>query len=341
MEEKFNLKDFDFITDSRLDIKSELNEQRSFKLNQINNVNWISLNFNLIFMSMIKFHEQIGLSLDPVDVRSLKNVYCEMEKKIFPKQRISEKKIVTGRNEEDTYEYNEEVKNPNVIYDIKKNNFEKFSSENLENENFFDCKNINTGKKEFNLLKIDKEKVNKISEENFVNENIFAGHLVNRGNRNRKKEEDLKNNFFVGENNIEKKEYNKNKNAHLSSKERNTAINSTDSADVMPELYKFCTDFLKKKFNLDRIDYNILKSIGICRIFKEHLKENRIDSRMDMDYLALVANLRQIVSEKMYTFLEYFAFRNKNNDNLINVQQFFAKIEEVLLKYSIIENIIK
>lgn len=327
---------------------NDWNEQISFNVRNINNKKWVGLGFNLLFMSLIKFHEQVGLLLDIEDIGAIKNIYAKIEKRIFPKQRLTEKKIVNINQGINTVIYSEDNKNSTVSYDIEKNTFEKIDSNNDDksNQESYFSPSSNKIKQEFNLMKIENEKVNKISDEIFVNENVFTGFIVqndlgNNSQRNNNSNRPIVNNPISIK--VQKKDNKNNNNmnliAHISNKERKTLINVADSADVVPELYKLCTEYLLKTYNLDFVDFNILRSIGICKIFREHLKQLKIETREDIDYLALVANIRPIINEKIYKFLEYFAFRNKNkSNNLINIQQFFAKLEEILLQYSKIDS---
>jgi len=357
-KEKYkNMKDVEKLKKILKPENSENTEQSSFKVRSINNKNWLGLGFNLIFMSLIKFHDQVGLLLDANDISILKNVYSNMEKRIFPKQRITNKKTVNINIGESNIDYPEDIKSPGVLFDIESNKMLKIKNdffdpnkkiiENTKSDsNNINSKELNNKnsykiKEEYNLLTKEKEKVNKISDENFINENIFAGYLVQNNSLCRSfntPNNKLNNLNIVNHNsNNNEKNYNININAHVSMKERSNLLTSADSAEVIPELYSFCSNYLIKKFNLEKIDFNILRSIGVCKIFREHLKEKKIDTKIEIDYLILVDYLKELVSHKCYLFLEYFGSKYKDKNNKINIQFFFAKMEEVLLQYSKIE----
>jgi hypothetical protein len=332
-------------------------------------------------MSLIKFHDQVGLLLDPSDTAALKNVYANMEKRIFPKQRVSLKKTVDVKNNENTFVYSEDIRDPSLFYNIKANNFEKLEKlknefvnsnknpyyANLSNENIINSNSNNINnihdiinnnlinekqtnenfekvKLEYNLMKKEKEKINKISDDNFIRENAFAGLIVQnnstrRSFNNQAISDNTHNIDKTASNNADNKNYNLNLNAHITVKERMNLATSADSAVVIPEIYKFCTNYLINKYNLEKVDFNILRSIGVCKVFREHFKEKKINSRMDIDYLDFIGFFKELVSENAFKFLEYFASKYKNKDNnMINIQHFFAKMEEVLLQYSKIDN---
>lgn len=330
-------------------------EEKPFKIRNINNTNWIGLGFNLIFMSLIKFHDQVGLLLDENDKAALKNVYANLEKRIFPKERLSQKITLDVNHLGNTIVYQEDTEKLDNIFDIKSNTFEKM--EKLKNDyligskyvldqsnNDLNIENLNKMKKkrkEYNLLKKEKEKINKISDENFHKDNLFAGFIVQNLSTNN----NISNSHSLFSDKINQLKsdseinYNFNLNVHLPMNDKVQLATSADSAEVIPELYKFCTNYLMLQFNLEKVDFNVLRSIGVCKVFREHLKEKKVDARSEINYLTLISKFKEFVSENVYKFLEYFGSKYKNRNNLISIQYFFAKLEEALLQYSKIENI--
>ena len=112
-------------------------------------------------------------------------------------------------------------------------------------------------------------------------------------------------------------------------------IVNINPVEGIPLLYKICVQYLVKKFKLDRVNFNLLKGLGICKIFRDHLNSSKGGRKTKMYWSILIQNLETLVPEIVKNLLIQIALDNKDNDGNITVQFYFSKLEEILLHYNL------
>ena len=111
-----------------------------------------------------------------------------------------------------------------------------------------------------------------------------------------------------------------------------TRIINTDPIEAIPVIYNICVKYIINLFKLDRVSFNLLKGIGVCKIFRDYLNKNR-GKKNTIHWKILIQNLENIVPEVGINFLKKIALDNKDTDGNINLQFYFSKIEQILLQY--------
>ena len=110
-------------------------------------------------------------------------------------------------------------------------------------------------------------------------------------------------------------------------------IINTDPIEAIPLIYNICVKYIINLFKLERVSFNLLKGIGVCKIFRDHLIKIRGKNEKKIHWMILIQNLESIVPEVGINFLKKIALDNKDNDGNINLQFYFSKIEQILLQY--------
>ena len=112
-------------------------------------------------------------------------------------------------------------------------------------------------------------------------------------------------------------------------------IVNANPIEAIPLLYNICVKYLIQKFRLERVSFNLLKGLGICKIFRDHLQNLKGGLKPKIYWTILIQNLESLVPEVVKNFLIQIVMDNKDTDGNINVQFFFSKIEEILLHYNL------
>lgn len=307
---------YDSNSQKNFDLENDM-EKKLFNIEKINIKQWTKLNYNMLLMCLIRNHEKLGLMLEIEEIVNLKNLYNNLENKLFPKKRVVQKIIKNIKHNDKNYIYADDKPKPE-------------KNEKKEEDYFSSAKEVDytSTRKSINLLKIK----NEISAVN-IKENVDYTYFDE--NQNTKNSNSNHSNLLIRNKlNPPVKQYN----PDYSNKNKNfKKVN--DTASIIPELFELCTGYLKSKFKLDKVDSNLLSSLGCCRIFRDHLAENKIDFRNDVNCVLLMSHIKSIsiMSETLYQFLEYYADILKNKNGQINIQYFFMKIEEILMQYSKIQ----
>jgi hypothetical protein len=310
-----------YITDFNSDLENEM-EKKLFNMEKINIKEWTKFNYNMLLMSLIKNHEKLGLMLEIDEIVNLKNLYNNLENKLFPKKRVGQKIIKNVKYNDKNYIFADDKPKVEKIENYVNNeknekNEDNFLSSARENEQHHN-------KTKINLLKIK----NEISAVN-IKENINYNQNYN--------EENFKNSSIKYNSLIRKPPPSKQSNLNLDYYHKNQNLKKiNDTASIIPELFNLCTGYLKSKFKLDKVDSNLLSNLGCCRIFRDHLAENKIETRSDVNCVLFLSHVKSVhgMSDTLYQFLEYYASIFKNKNGQINIQYFFMKIEEILMQYS-------
>jgi hypothetical protein len=134
----FGFLDHTFI-DSLMNMNQDENlENEEFKIGQMSSRKWVEFSFNLLFMGMIKYHDQVGLSIDEGDQIALEQVYNKLEKKYF-KIPTKQKTIKLSKGSEIIVDNKQKIE---LDLKVKKDNLIK-TDDNTGNIKLFEFKNIN------------------------------------------------------------------------------------------------------------------------------------------------------------------------------------------------------
>jgi hypothetical protein len=297
--------------------ETELNEefeQKVFNLEKINDIQWLKTCYNFIFMGMIKFHDQLGLMLELPEIVQLKNIYNNMENKLFPKKRLTQKVYST-------------VKYGSKDLVISSDKTEsRTKGIQLFNDNENDLRSYIKMKKLYETKKAEKE--NKLiakQEEKIINNQNTGIEIIN-------------NIQLQQGNNNSTMQIRQNPNSIQFIKPHTINLyNLSDTSKLLPELYSFCSKYLVNKFNLDDpLNSDLAAKLGICRIFRENLQANKVNTQQDTNLFILMGFLKPLFgeNEELYKFFELLASKEKNSSNSINPNFFFFRLEDLLLKYS-------
>ena len=276
-------------------------EGKEFNPNLINAKKYLNFSYNFLFLYILKNYKSLGILIDPSFNPVLNDIYFKVKSNIFPSQQKNE----NIANQNINYE-----SNPTNIY--KSTPTEPKSIRNTEqsvpvsqNDYFNTLQDLNV-KNEImrNLYENDVYGVNKYS----LNTKIFGTIRINDENQT-----------------LTKKYQTIRPEGH---------IVNVNPIEAIPLLYNICVKYLIKKFKLDRVSFNLLRGMGICKIFRDHLNSSG-GKKYRMHWSILIQNLESLVPEVVKNFLAQIALDNKDSDGNITVQFFFSKLEEILLRYNL------
>jgi len=290
-------------------------DSKAFLLENINTKKWLELGYNYMFMGLIKYSEEFGILLDEMDRFHLNNIYLNIEEKIFPKEAISNKTVKIEKINDISFEIyediNDNMKEPLNFY-INKIEENKKILEDIDrkagsNENSIFKYRINPSQNNVNLIE-------------FTTKNKLLRIKENEDKSNISIKKDLKypDNFLYVE------------------KDKNNLININDTANLVPQLFDICAEYIKQKYKLEKISSGLLSKLGCCHIFRDHLINNKINLKQEINFSLLMINLKSItnLSESVYRFLELIGRNYKNKNEFINPLYFFSKLEEILIQFS-------
>ena len=282
-------------------------EGKEFNPNLINSKKYLNFSYNFLFLYILKNYKSLGIFIDPSFNPVLNDIYFKVKSIIFPNQK---KNSVNFANQSINNNYES---NPTNIY--KSIPTEPKSIKNTE-------QSIPTSNEYFNTLQ-DLNLKNEIMR-NLYEKDVYG---VNTYSLNTKILGAIKIN---GENQTITNKYQTIRPV--------SHIVNVNPIEAIPLLYNICVKYLVNKFRLDRVTFNLLRSIGICKIFRDHLNSLKGGKKYKMHWTILIQNLESLVPEVVKNFLAQIALDNKDSDGNITTQFYFSKLEEILLQYNLTLN---
>ena len=113
-----------------------------------------------------------------------------------------------------------------------------------------------------------------------------------------------------------------------------TKLINADPIEAIPLLYNICVKYIIDLFKLEKVNFNLLKGIGICKIFRDHFNKIR-GKKNKIHWMVLIQNLENLVPEVVINLMRKIALDNKDNDGNITLQFYFSKLEQILLQYNL------
>jgi hypothetical protein len=278
------------------------NEEKDFNPNLINAKKFLDFSYNFLLLYILKNYKTLGIFLDNSFNQVLSDIYFKIKSNIFPRQNYDDKDskniILT------TYDDNP----VNLFRTIQT---ESKSAKNTEP--YVQTTEYNGGMQDLNLkneimrneYEYDTYGVNKYS----LNSKILGTIKINDENQTMT-------------------------NKYKSIRHMNHTVN-VNPIEAIPLLYNICVKYIVKKFKLERVSFNLLKGIGICKIFRDHLNGLEGGKKPKIYWTILIRNLETLVPEIVKNLLVQIALDNKDSDGNIITQFFFSKIEEILLQYNL------
>ena len=276
----------------------ESKEGKDFNPNFINSKKFLEFSYNYLFLYMIKNYKSIGIFLDESNQQTLNDLYFKIKSNIFQKQK-------NGNNSQNVnYEENIFKTIPTESKSIK--NTEGNVAPSEYNKRGVQFQDLNE-KKDFMRNEFDSDMygVNKYA----LNKKMYGSIKIND-------------------------ESQPITSRYKSIRPMNHIVNA-NPIEAIPLLYNICVKYLINKFKLERVSYNLLKGIGICKVFRDHLSSLKGGRKPKIHWVILVQNLENLVPEVVKNFLTQIAINNKDSDGNITTQFFFSKIEEILLQYNL------
>jgi hypothetical protein len=128
------LNNFDFLDHGFIDSfinTEEQNNSEEFKLGQVSSKKWLEFSFNVLFMGLIKYHDQIGLDIEVEEKANLEKMFTRLERKYF-KIPTKHKTIKLNKGElvidnRQKVELDLKVKKENITNEIKLLNFKNIN----------------------------------------------------------------------------------------------------------------------------------------------------------------------------------------------------------------------
>ena len=271
-------------------------EEKNFSPNLINAKKYLDFSYNFLFLYMLKNYKSLGLFLDPSYNQVLNELYSKIKSYIFPKSK-------QGENEPNYEE------NPTNIFKTfpTESKSVKNTEPNIPNQTDYNGLQDLNIKNEIMRNEYEKDTygVNIYT----LNTKIYGSIKINDENQTIT-------------------------NKYKSIRPINHIVNA-NPIEAIPLLYNICVKYLIQKFRLERVSFNLLKGLGICKIFREHLQNLKGGLKPKIYWTILIQNLESLVPEVVKNFLIQIVMDNKDTDGNINVQFFFSKIEEILLHYNL------
>ena len=277
---------------------------KEFNPNLINAKKFLEFSYNFVFLYILKNYKSLGIFLDSSFHQILNDLYLKIKSNIFPRPNNAE---------------NDSNKNANINYEDNPTNI--FKSIPTEPKSIKNTEpNLPTQNDYYNNTHQDLNIKNEIMR----NEYERDAYGVNKYNLNTK---------LFGSIKINDEEQTLT-NKYKSIRPVSHIVNA-NPIEAIPLLYNTCVKYLINKFKLERVHFNLLKGIGICKIFRDHLNSLKGGKKPKIYWSILIQNLEGLVPEVAKNFLMQLAFDNKDNDGNIHVQFFFSKLEQILLQYNL------
>ena len=251
---------------------------------------------------MIKNYNNLGILLDSSSHQILNELYSKIKEQIFPKQNKSNKAEENSTNLFNNITQTLPDKKSVVINnEINTPNNIYFKSAPVLNEKIM----FNNPLNEMEEEKIDPKGINTY----ILNKKILGTIKINDES---------------------KTITDKNKTIKPT-----TRIINSNPIEAIPLLYNICVKYIINLFKLERVSFNLLKGIGICKIFRDHMKKIRGNNKQKIHWMILIQNLESLVPEVVINFLRKIALDNKDSDGNITLQFYFSKLEQILLQYNL------
>ena len=277
----------------------ESKEGKDFNPNFINSKKFLEFSYNFLLLYIIKNYKSIGIFLDESNQQVLNDLYFKIKSNIFQKQ----------KNDNNTQ---------NVI--TEENIFKTIPTESKSIKNT----EGNVAQSEYNNKR--SVQFQDLNEKNDFMRNEFDSDMygVNKYALNKKMYGSIKIND----------ESQPITSRYKSIRPMNHIVNA-NPIEAIPLLYNICVKYLINKFKLERVSYNLLKGIGVCKVFRDHLSSLKGGRKPKIHWVILIQNLENLVPEVVKNFLTQIAIDNKDSDGNITTQFFFSKLEEILLQYNL------
>lgn len=274
-------------------------EGKDFNPNLINSKKFLDFSFNFLLLYIIKNYKSLGILLDQTYNQILNDLYLKIKSSIFPKQNTDDKSININNEENQTNIFKTIPTESKSVKEAEPN----IAPQTNYNKGFINLDEKNDIMR--NEFEADMYGVNKY----VLNRKMYGSIRINDENQS------LRNRF-------------------QSIRPQNHIINA-NPIEAIPLLYNICVKYLVNKFKLERVSFNLLKGIGVCKIFRDHLNSLKGGRKPKMHWTILMQNLESLVPEIVKNFLVQMAMDNKDSDGNITIQFFFSKLEEILLQYNL------
>ena len=282
----------------------EIKVEKNFNPTLINIKKFMDFSYNFLFLYMIKNYKSLGIFLDESMHTSLNKLYSKIKEQIFPPQNKNNKSEESSNNLFNNINTQPTRKSviintENLIQKNQTNNYLK--SVPVINEKMLYSTNYQF---EMEEQKIDTERTNTY----ILNKKILGSIKIN--------------------------DEGKTINDKYKTIKQSTHIINSNPIEAIPLLYNTCVKYIINLFKLERVSFNLLKGIGICKIFRDHFKKIR-GNKQKIHWMILIENLESLVPEVVINFMRKIALDNKDNDGNINLQFYFSKLEQILLQYNL------
>ena len=281
----------------------EVKVEQKFNPTLINVKKFIDFSYNFLFLYLIKSYKSLGIMLDSSSHKMLTEIYLKIKDQIFPKVSADKQ----NKNEDNS---NNLFKTANQNHSESKQGL--INNEiSMQNNVYLKSAPILNERIDYNFTPIQMEE-QKIDPEGLntyiLNKKILGTIKINDESKTiTDKYKTIK---------------------------PSTRIINSDPVEAIPLLYNTCVKYIINLFKLERVSYNLLKGIGICKIFRDHLKKLR-GNKQKIHWMILIQNLESLVPEVVVNFLRKIALDNKDSDGNITLQFYFSKLEQILLQYNL------
>ena len=332
-----------------------------FTIKNISSKRWLTICYNMLFMGLIQHHKTFGILLDEVDMYYLTSTAAKIQDKLLIKEfgPVFENPFTKNSNSNNNYNINrvsdsqkilfnrESIqKDPMYIENSKEENYESYKSSMILNLSENEIKNTGAfindydddihfqknQNKNFSYTDVNNTYYNKTqlpykNENNYIK--IDDGYLIDADKYNKislMKIKSNKPNIVHGQ--VVKKPVNYAEIQKLKESEKK----HFDTNYCVSELYNICLNYLREKTKTIDLNASMVKKLGVCTIIRDYFNKNGI-SFGDLNSLVFYNVLKGLFKDEIISsFLYVFASKLGKKD-VINVQHFLVKIEEVLLIY--------
>jgi len=321
-----------------------------FSVKTLSSKKWLSICYNMMFVGMIQHYSTFGLMLDEMDLYYLRSTAVKIQQKLLVKDHgpfLEHVNFNHGVGDSQKILFNRE----SIQKDMTFNNFENSKEENVvknslnlnlsENE----IKNTNrfindydedihfkssSIKNDISPIKLDENYNNKskLPYDNFIK--IDNGYSIDADKYNKinlLKIKSNKPNIIQGD--VVRKPANYDEIQRLKSYEKK----SFDTNYCVSELYNLCLRYIREKTQTIDLNKVAIKKLGICTMIRDYFNKNGItfgEIKASIFYNAI----KILYPDEIASFLYVFATRLGTQKEIVNVQYFLNKIEEVLILYS-------
>lgn len=282
------LSNVDFFADEYHEDDNESNAKtmNEFKIQKLKTKNYITLMYNITFISLIRNYLSLNIAIDSEDADVLTNISNKIYYKIFGEEK-----------QDDNYDIRKTINLSNFGRALPKYLIEP---------------------------KIREENEMKLSTKRTLYDKAPQIEIFANWNKDSLRINEMTQNDFASRN-------------HSVLKISETEIkNANDNyMDKIKTLNEICVQYLRNKFNIEKLTFEKIKSLGICKILKNDLINAKVNIKTKIHF-SQISNLFPSIyanNNEIGNFVNSICLTIKDQNANVQLSTLINKIEDILYEY--------